>query len=157
LRLATVYGPGETVGRAIPNFIRAVLAGKPPVVEGRGSESFDVIFVADVVEAFVLTLQRRRNDTFNIGTGFGRTPRELAGMIIRLTEAALEIVENHAVPERRSPVCAVTKATTQLGFRARTVLEAGLREEIRWFAGEGTLTPDSAVPPTAGFVSRAIG
>jgi len=29
LRYATVYGPGETVPRAIPNFIRAVLAGQP--------------------------------------------------------------------------------------------------------------------------------
>jgi UDP-glucose 4-epimerase len=157
LRLATVYGPGETVGRAIPNFIRAVLAGTPPVVEGRGSESFDVIFVADVVDAFVLALQRRRNDTFNIGTGFGRTPRELAGMVIRLTEAPLEIVENHAVPERHSPVCVVTKATTQLGFRARTPLETGLREEIRWFAGERTLTPDLAVPPAVGLASGTIG
>ena len=36
LRYSTVYGAGETVPRAIPNFIRAALGGRPPVVDGDG-------------------------------------------------------------------------------------------------------------------------
>jgi nucleoside-diphosphate-sugar epimerase len=149
LRLATVYGPGETAPRAIPNFIRAVLAGKSPVLEGRGSQSFDVIYIADVVDALILALRHRPNDTLNIGTGFGRTPRELAAMIIQLTGASLPIVEDPSVPERPSPRCVVSRAATRLGFRAQTVMEAGLREEIRWFAQErerGARQPIAALP-----------
>lgn len=149
LRLATVYGPGEWVPRAIPNFIRSVLAGKPPVVEGRGSRPFDLIFVADVVRAFRLALEHRHDTTFNIGTGFGRSSREVAALIIRLCEARLEIVENLSVPERASPIGIVSRAASELGFKATTLLEAGLAEEIRWFREEGAISRKPVIPAVA--------
>src|SRR5439155_64109 len=59
LRYATVYGPGETVPRAIPNFIQAALDGQPPVIAGDGLDEHDYIHVTDVVDATMLALRRR--------------------------------------------------------------------------------------------------
>lgn len=145
LRLATVYGPGETVGRAVPNFIRAVLAGRSPVVDGHGRQPFDLIFVTDVAEAFVAALERRPNNTFNIGTGLGRTPREIATLIIRLCDACLPVVENGAAPHHGAPICDVSRAAAELGFSPRTPLEAGLREEIQWLRAFQAPTPLSGL------------
>jgi nucleoside-diphosphate-sugar epimerase len=135
LRLATVYGPGETVDRAIPNFIRAVLAGRPPVVDGAGRAPYEPVFVEDVVEAVACALERRANGTFNIGTGVGRAPRDLAARVIRLCGADCQVVENHAAADRGGAVCDVSRAAAELGFRAQTPLDSGLRREIEWLRG----------------------
>ncbi len=132
LRLATVYGPGETVSRAIPNFIRAVLAGRPPVVDGVGAEPFDPIFVGDVAEAFIAATERRADGVFNIGTGCGRTSREIAEIVLQLCESDLGVVGNPETVERCGVVCNVSLAADGLGFRAVTPFEAGLRAEIAW-------------------------
>jgi UDP-glucose 4-epimerase len=137
LRLSTVYGPGETVARAIPNFIRSAMSGQSPILEGRGTREIDLIFVRDVVEAFLCVLERRANGTFNIASGLGRTPRAIAALVIRLCQAPVEIAEDQGALERGGAICDVSRAATRLGFRARTTLEAGLREEISWMRAAG--------------------
>jgi UDP-glucose 4-epimerase len=133
LRLATVYGPGETVDRAIPNFIRAVLSGRRPVVDGRGASLFDPIYVADVADAILCTLEKRADGTFNIGTGRGWPPRHVARLIIRICGAHGDVAENRSQPDRGGPVCNVGRALAVLGFKAATSLESGLRAEIDWW------------------------
>jgi UDP-glucose 4-epimerase len=132
LRLSTVYGPGETVDRAIPNFIRAALAGAAPVVSGAGAALFDPVYVGDVAEAFAMAIENRGCGTFNIGTGRGWSPREVATLVIRLCEADSSIAEDLAESDRGGPVCDVSWAASVLGFKATTALEAGLQQEIGW-------------------------
>ena len=135
LRLATVYGPGETVSRAIPNFIRAAVKGRTPTLDGHGREPFDLIHVGDVSEAFVRALSAHADGTFNIGTGAGHTPRELAELILRICGGDVTPAENHLVSERGGTICDVSRAASVLGFVATTPLAAGLEGEIEWFRG----------------------
>jgi UDP-glucose 4-epimerase len=132
LRLATVYGPGEKVSRAIPNFIRATLSGGQPVVAGRGAAQFDPIYVSDVAEAFLCALEKRAEGTFNIATGKAWPTRHVARLVLRLCEADGDVTLNHSEPDRDRPVCKVGRAESVLGFKARTSLEAGLQAEIDW-------------------------
>ena len=132
LRLATVYGPGETVGRAIPNFIRAALSGTQPVVAGRGAGHFDPIYVGDVAGAFLCAIEKGADGTFNIATGQGWPTRYVARLVMRLCAADGDVELNRGVPDRDRPVCNITRAETVLGFRAKTPLEAGLQAEIDW-------------------------
>jgi UDP-glucose 4-epimerase len=135
LRLATVYGAGETVDRAIPNFIRAALRGRAPRVDGHGMQPFDPVHVDDVADAFVRALHTRADGTFNIGTGAAHTPREVAELIVRLCGADCKVEENHSVPDRGGPISDVSRALSVLGFRARIPLTVGLKGEVAWFRG----------------------
>jgi len=136
LRLATVYGPDETAHRAVPNFIAAVLGGRSPVLDGAGSEPFDLIYVGDVAEAFTLATTGRIGGTFNIGTGIPRTARAIAEMVIGLCGANLSVTAHPDRPARAGAICDVSAAAAILGFRAWTPLEAGLREEIDSFRSD---------------------
>ncbi len=132
LRLATVFGPGETAHRAIPVFLTAAVSGQPLLLDGEGDQEFDPVFVDDVAGAFLEALARRADGTFNIGRGEGWTARAVARLLAQPWGGGLEVVENPAVHARGSVVCDVSRAASELGFRAETTLEAGLADEIRW-------------------------
>jgi nucleoside-diphosphate-sugar epimerase len=132
LRLATVYGPGETVGRAIPNFIRAALSGMAPVVAGHGAAQFDPIYVGDVAAAFMCAMEKGAGGTFNIATGQAWPTRHVARLVMRLCAADGDVELDHTASDRDRPVCNVSRAESVLGFKARTPLETGLQAEIDW-------------------------
>lgn len=149
LRLATVYGPGESDRRAVPRFIQAALQGRSPALEGRGLEPFDLIYVEDVAEAFTTVTARRACGVFNIASGVAHTARGVAEAVLQACGRALPLVENPALRQRRGAVCDVSRARSELGFEAVTQLEWGLRQEINWRQeqmGVGSGASHSLVP-----------
>lgn len=98
LRIATVFGPGENGPRAVPSFIRALLAGRPPVVHGAGDDVRDYIHVGDVAAAVVNACVRKEGapgEVLNVGSGAGRTTLEV------LAEVAAAMGTGPVVPEHR--------------------------------------------------------
>jgi UDP-glucose 4-epimerase len=146
LRYSTVFGAGETVPRAIPNFIRAALAGQPPIVNGDGSDVHDYVHVSDVAEATLSALRRKAAGLYNIGTGVGTMTLDLANLVLRLTGAtvapALVPIDRSAAAPVRI-VCSTDLASSELGFTARRSLTQGLTEEIGWLRSQadGCATP----------------
>ena len=132
LRLTTVYGPGETVARAIPNFIRAALSGGEALVNRDLDARFDPVHVDDVAEAIVTVLARPAGGTFNIGTGRAWSPGQVAALVNRLCAGGLESPRPSEGMNFVRPVVDVSLAATILGFKAAIQLEAGLAEEISW-------------------------
>ena len=150
LRYATGYGPGETVPRAIPNFIRAALTGQPPVVNGDGLDEHDYIHVADIVEATVAALRCGAEGVFNVGTGIGTRTIDVARLVLELTGSSPEMVHRAARVDPAGPIriiCDTEAARSQLGFVARRALAEGITEEIGWFraALAGVAQPAFAV------------
>jgi len=145
LRYSTVYGPGELVPRAIPNFIRAALAGQMPRIRGDGLDEHDYIHVADVAAATLTALQRKTQGIYNIATGLGTKTGELAQLVYRLAGVtAVPVFEISAEPPRSrlQLVCDTELGRAQLGFSARRSLSEGISEEIGWFRCRlGTGTP----------------
>lgn len=139
LRLATVYGPLETVPRAVPNFIRRALAGEPPVIRGDGKELRDYVHVDDVVAATLLALARPPSgcDTFNIGSGQGRSTVDVARHVATLTGTSMPAVHVDAPGTAASIVCDIGHARRTLGYSPTVGFEDGLRSEISWFASGG--------------------
>jgi UDP-glucose 4-epimerase len=136
LRYATVYGPGETAPRAIPNFIRAALDGQPPVIAGDGLDEYDYVNVGDVVNATMLALRRRASGVFNIGSGIGTSTLDLARLIARMAGADVEPVFCRRTDVATAPVrvvCATDLARDTFDFAASRSLADGLTEEIGWF------------------------
>lgn len=135
LRYATVYGPMEAVPRAIPNFIRRVLAGRPPVIYGEGDDTRDYVHVLDVVHATLLALTRDAYavQVYNVGTGRGHTTREIAESIIRLAGKRVKPIHKPAKHVPNKVVCDISRARSALGYEPRIELKEGLGDEIRYF------------------------
>ncbi|MDQ3401408.1 MAG: NAD-dependent epimerase/dehydratase family protein [Chloroflexota bacterium] len=136
LRYATVYGPGETVPRAIPNFIRAALGRAPLLVDGDGLNAHDYLYVDDAVDATCAALRLHPNGTYNVATGIGTTTLEVARLILGITRSESEVVhrpQRQGEAERTRIVCATERARTDLGFSARWRLPEGVQREVTWF------------------------
>ena len=87
LRISNAYGPGQTAREnfgAIPTFLSQIEKNEPLTVLNSKS-SRDYIFVDDVADAFLKTLEYKGlTDVINIGTGIATTPIELIGQICEL-------------------------------------------------------------------------
>jgi nucleoside-diphosphate-sugar epimerase len=132
LRLSTVYGPGELVNRAVPNFIRAVLAGRRPVLDGTGDQPFDLVYVDDVARAFIRATATRISSTVNIASGRLYTAREVAERVIVLCGSNLSFTEDRQRTGRAGASCDTRRAARLLNFTATTGLDFGLTAEIEW-------------------------
>jgi UDP-glucose 4-epimerase len=124
LRIASVYGPDDPPGRAIPSFLAAVRAGEAPEV--RGEAVRDYVHVDDVVEALVLALDSEAEGPFNVATGVGTGTLALARAAI---EAAGLDLEPRVTGTGKGAdfVLDVTRARELLGYEARVPLSEGLR------------------------------
>ena len=136
LRYGNVYGPrqdphGEAGVVAI--FLRAVADGRRPTIFGDGSQERDYVFVGDVVRA-TLASTRLDGGVVNIATGRATSVLELVDAMRRATDS--EIDPEHG-PERlgdlRRSVLDTSLAERELGWRAETSLEDGLRATWQFF------------------------
>jgi UDP-glucose 4-epimerase len=132
LRIATVYGPGETAHRAIPRFLTALILGKPIVLHGDGSDVRDYVHVSDVAAtAIAAALAPSPSRVVNVGSGVGRTTAE----ILTATAAAVGVapVVQHERPRPPSRlVLDVGLARRTLGLSPRMDLVRELRAEAAW-------------------------
>jgi nucleoside-diphosphate-sugar epimerase len=138
LRLSTVYGPGETVARAIPNFIRHAILGSHITVNSSGL--FDPVYVADVALAIRLALTNPAPGVFNVGSGQTWPVLEVARLVVAIARSQAPIETREAAGEERA-LPDVTLATRRLGFSAPTPLRAGLTAEIEWFRNDTSSRP----------------
>ena len=111
-----------------------ILAGKPPVIFGDGSQMYDFVYVRDVAKANVLGMQADCEDEFfNIGMGVGTTINELVDMLLELMGSNLK---PEYKPQAQSFVThrigSTEKAEKLIGFKAQTQLLEGLRHVVEW-------------------------
>ena len=137
LRYGNVYGPrqdphGEAGVVAI--FCQSMLDGKQPEIFGDGEQQRDFVYVADVVEANILAIDRGDNMAMNIGTG-QRTS------INRIFESLKDIIQyrwgaTHSAA-RLGDVYQIslecTRANRDLGWTPQVDLEDGLRQTVEYF------------------------
>lgn len=132
LRMPAIYGPGETTARALPNFLRAVAAGKRPTIAGDGADTRDQLHVRDAALAIELALAHGGSGIFNIADGEAHSIAELARTALAVAglEGEPEVVPRQK--ERRDYHMSIELATRELGFRPQVRLADGMREQLEW-------------------------
>jgi UDP-glucose 4-epimerase len=147
LRPALAYGPGQAETFFIPSLIRACLAGSPFEMSA-GSQTRDLIYVDDVIEACVRagTAPGIDGQVINVGSGQEHRIRDIAERVVRLTggRTALRIgVVTPRGPDLERLVCDPSRAARLLDWQADTLLEEGLTRTIAWHrrAGSSSLEP----------------
>lgn len=138
LRYMNVYGPRQDYHGAYIAVIMKMLdnldKGIAPVVYGDGSQAYDFIFVKDCGRANVCAMKADATDEFyNVGTGIRTTIKELAEMILKITDSDLQVqYEPAGMTFVKNRIGCPMKARDQIQFDAKVELEEGLRQLIEW-------------------------
>ncbi len=137
-RLTGIYGTRQFGGEDhgwVANFsIRSVLSW-PLTIFGTGKQVRDIIYAADVCEAFDAFYQKRRPGVYNIGGGT-KTAISLLDCIDILGKIRGERPEVRFAPERHGDlryfVCDIKKAHDELGWSPKVMPREGIGALVEW-------------------------
>jgi UDP-glucose 4-epimerase len=136
LRFSNVYGPRSFhKGSVVAHFFKQILAGKPLVVYGDGSQSRDFVFVEDLCEGIRRALDVDRTEVIQLGVGRPTSVNELIDFMRGVVGADRVSVryEDFRAGEIINTYCDISKARRVLGYDPQTSLEDGLRQTWAWF------------------------
>jgi UDP-glucose 4-epimerase len=144
LRFGNVYGPNSShKSSVVTKFIRHILKSEPLPIYGDGNQTRDFIYVDDLIEAIVSSLDRPNigGEIFQIATHKEHSVIEVAQVLNELAEEHLgrksEIVfENERKGEIKRNYSDISKARKMLGFEPKYDLKEGLEKTFLWFLEE---------------------
>jgi UDP-glucose 4-epimerase len=141
LRYMNVYGPRQDYHGAyiavIMKMLDAIDRGDSPTIMGDGSEAFDFVAVEDCGSANVCAMKSKATDKFyNVGTGKRTSLKELAEMLLVLTNSSKPI--NYAPRSQatlvRNRIGSPARAASEINFTSKIDLRDGLQRLINWRA-----------------------
>jgi nucleoside-diphosphate-sugar epimerase len=134
LRYFTFYGPRQRPDMALARIVDALARGSSFELYGDGLQSRSFTYVADGVEATVAAMERApAGSVYNIGGGEEATMREVIATLERVSGRTLDLVESSsAAGDVRRTSADATRIERDLGWRATTTLESGLRAQWEW-------------------------
>lgn len=139
LRLQNVFGPGQSLTNpytgVVPFFARLSRQHRPSEVYEDGRIIRDLVFIDDVVDALLATVQQpaRGSRCLDIGSGIGTTIYELAKKIA----ASFDAPEPNVVPkfrdgDIRAASCNIEAAKRELDWSPKWALGDGLHALLEW-------------------------
>ena len=142
LRYFNVFGPRQDPGgpyaAVIPLFIKAILAGKQPVIFGDGRQTRDFTFVENVVQANLLAAEGSgaAGQVFNVGSGVAFS---LLDLMRELNAVMGTNVDPAFQPERagdvRDILADIARAREILGYAPAVEFAEGLRRTVDFYRG----------------------
>ena len=136
LRYFNAYGPRQRPDMAFTRIVEALAAGGSFTLFGDGEQSRSFTYVADVVEATVLAMEKAPSGTtLNVGGGQEATMNETIAILERIAGRTLDLRREEAVAgDQRRTKADSARARQVLGWEPRTTLEDGLAAEWAWAA-----------------------
>ena len=145
LRYFNVFGPRQDptsqYSAVIPLFVKAMLAGEPPVVYGDGLQSRDFTYVSNNVEASLLaaTSPGIAGQVFNIACGKRYTLLHLIAMLNAILDTHIEPVFTPPRPgDVKHSLADIRLAQERMGYTVDVDFEAGLEKTVAWYREHGT-------------------
>ncbi|MBO0748755.1 MAG: SDR family oxidoreductase [Acidimicrobiaceae bacterium] len=138
-RIFNVYGPRlrPSDGRAVPNFVMQALRGDPITLYGDGTQTRSFCYVDDLVGGLIALADTDVVGPINLGNPDERPVREVAELVVHLTESSSEIVTRPLPvddPVRRRPD--IARARELLGWEPTVPLAEGLARTVASFTAE---------------------
>lgn len=144
LRYFNVFGrrqdPNGAYAAVIPKFIRQLLRGETPVINGDGKQSRDFTYIDNVIEANLkacLADHDAAGEAYNVAYG-GR--EYLIDIYYGLTKALGINVEPKFGPDRAGDIkhsnADISKAREKLGYDPDWSFEKGIKEAIDWYKAD---------------------
>lgn len=141
MRPFNMFGPRQKdtgYGGVISIFVKRSLNGAPPIIYGDGMQTRDYTYVKDLVRAYdlILNYKKQIGEPINFGTGMEIRIMDLARKIIELCGKKGRIKPVHVAPrpgEVKRLIADYSKARKLLGWEPEYTLEKGLVEFIKWY------------------------
>lgn len=140
LRGFNIYGPRQSLSNPYTGvtaiFISRLKNNKETVIFEDGLQTRDFISVHDVVDAFILSLEKDEANyqMFNIGSGRYATILEVAQILSKLLRKSnlIQINQEFRKNDIRHCFADISKAKKELGWKPKVSLEKGFKELIKW-------------------------
>jgi len=141
LRYFNVFGrrqdPHGSYAAVIPKFIKALLNGESPTINGDGTQSRDFTFIENVIEANIKAMLAPRSvagEVFNIACG-GRE------YLINLYNTLCDLLEKDIKPQFgtnrpgdiKHSIADIQKARNLLGYEPEYDFNRGIRLALDWY------------------------
>ena len=151
-RMSCIYGPhqyGNEDQGWVAHFVIRSMSGKPITIYGDGMQVRDILFVDDLVNAFLLAQQHMKHlagNAFNIGGGPGNSVSllELVDLLAELHGGDLSLrFENWRAADQRYYVADTSKFSGLTGWQPRVGVNEGVRRLYKWIrTGDDQLATD---------------
>ncbi len=135
LRLFSVYGPWQRPDMAISRFIEQITSGKKVFIHGDGSQSRDVTYVGDVVNAFNLSIDSKVNGgVFDIASGNNYSILTIVSEISKLIGLKPEIeFIDRPIGDQERTLGSLVGAKEYLNYLPSVSLTQGLKNQIDFY------------------------
>ena len=136
-RIFNTYGPRMAIddGRVVSNFIVAALQGKDITIYGDGTQTRSFCYVDDLIYGlYRFVFESQNTGPMNIGTEFEFTMKELADLIIELTNSKSKIVYlplPQDDPKQRKPDLNLAKKL--INWQPTVSVRDGMQATIEYF------------------------
>ena len=139
-RYQNVYGPGQSLKNPYTGilsiFSTRIKNGNNINIFEDGKESRDFVYIDDVVDATILSIEREEANynSFNIGTGINIDVLTVAETLKKLynSNIKIEISGNFRLGDIRHNYADISKAKKLLGFEPKFDFEKGMKKFTEW-------------------------
>ncbi|MCG2706407.1 MAG: NAD-dependent epimerase/dehydratase family protein [Candidatus Omnitrophica bacterium] len=133
LRLSSVYGPRQISQGLIPNLMRASISNSNIVINARGQEKRDYVYINDAVDALILSLKDDAAGVFNVGNNQSVSANQIIEIIEKLSGRSFRIKYRN----NKSPISEVIlsnkRAWKYLSYQPKVSIKDGLALTYQWF------------------------
>ncbi len=146
LRHSNIYGPYDKydlershVFGATVTKVMTAQEGTDVTVWGEGTEKRDLLYVADLVDAVELALEKQQSkyELVNIGLGEAISVSDLVKKMIRLSGKNVGIKYDTSKPSIKTELYLnCEKAKKLYGWEPKTSLEEGIKKTLEWYRTE---------------------
>ena len=137
LRYFNAFGPRQRPDMAFARMVFALAEGRPFELYGDGTQSRSFTYVADVIEATIRAMETAPSGAlYNVGGGEEVSMVRAIETLGRLAGRALEVVRAPRLAgDVRRTAADTSRIEGELGWKAETTFEEGLRAQWEWAAG----------------------
>jgi CDP-paratose 2-epimerase len=156
-RMSCIYGPqqyGNEDQGWVAHFLIQAIEGRPIMLYGDGKQVRDILFVEDLVDAFLLAQKNMpalTGQAFNIGGGASNTVSllELLDLIDSVHGERPDVaMHDWRVGDQRYYVSDTAKFAAATGWRPTVDVEHGVARLYDWLVESGTAAMRRRTPPT---------
>lgn len=143
-RMSCIYGPRQfgTVDQGwMAHFIMSALLERPLTVYGDGKQVRDILFISDLVNAFMKAtkdIEKAKGKVYNMGGGRKNTISvlELVSLLERLRNGKIKFTfDNWRPSDQKAFYCDTGLAKRDLGWEPEVERERGINMLHDWIAG----------------------